>query len=75
MLAATNDGLAAARARCETGGRPPRLTTEQIKQTQQLNSSTALRLRHLGPGDRPHFRAAPATLYRYLTPRVPKGNS
>ncbi|MGW5971641.1 recombinase family protein [Streptomyces sp. NPDC055186] len=36
VRAATNDGLAAARARGKTGGRPPRLTSEQIDQAQQL---------------------------------------
>lgn len=64
VLAATNDGLAAARARGKTGGRPPRLTTEQIEQAQQLyDSGTPV------PKIARTFKAAPATIYRYITPK------
>lgn len=36
IVANTNDGLAAARARGRVGGRRPRLTTDQAKLAQQL---------------------------------------
>ncbi|MFD8381815.1 recombinase family protein [Streptomyces sp. NPDC059679] len=49
VLAATNDGLAAARARGKTGGRPPRLTPEQVEQAQQLYDSGT-------PKNRPHLQ-------------------
>ncbi|NUL05891.1 Hin recombinase [Streptomyces lunaelactis] len=64
-LAATNDGLAAARARGKTGGRPPRLTPEQIEQAQELyDSGTPV------PKIARTFKAAPATIYRYITPKT-----
>ncbi|AEM85891.1 helix-turn-helix domain-containing protein [Streptomyces violaceusniger] len=65
VRAATNDGLAAARSRGKTGGRPPRLTTEQIEQAQQLyDSGTPV------PKIARTFKAAPATIYRYITPKA-----
>lgn len=61
VLAATNDGLAAARARGKTGGRPPRLTPDQAEQAQQLyDSGTPV------PKIARTFKAAPATIYRYI---------
>ena len=65
VLAATNDGLAAARARGKTGGRPPRLTPEQIEQAQQLYDSGTP-----APKIARTFKAAPATIYRYITPKA-----
>ncbi|MEU5396827.1 recombinase family protein [Streptomyces tibetensis] len=67
VLAATNDGLAAARARGKTGGRPPRLTTEQIEQAQQLYES-GIPVRKIART----FKAAPATIYRYITLKAVK---
>ncbi|MEV7003914.1 recombinase family protein [Streptomyces sp. NPDC093982] len=66
-LAATNDDLAAARARGKTGGRPPRLTPEQVEQAQQLyNSGTPVtKIART-------FKAAPSTIYRHITPRAPE---
>ncbi|MDK9496149.1 recombinase family protein [Streptomyces katrae] len=65
VLAATNDGLAAARAQGRTGGRPPRLTPEQAEQAQQLyDSGTPV------PKIARTFKAAPATIYRYITPKA-----
>ncbi|MEU0835673.1 recombinase family protein [Streptomyces sp. NPDC005969] len=67
VRAATNDGLAAARARGKTGGRPPRLTPEQIEQAQQLyDSGTPV------PKIARTFKAAPATMHRYITLKAVK---
>jgi DNA invertase Pin-like site-specific DNA recombinase len=64
-LAATNDSLAAARAHGKTGGRPPRLTPEQVEQAQQLyNSGTPVTKIAQA------FKAAPSTIYRHITPKA-----
>ncbi len=65
VLAATNDGLAAARAQGRTGGRPPRLTPEQAEQAQQLYDSGTSVLEIART-----FKAAPATIYHYITPEA-----
>ncbi|MEU9305210.1 recombinase family protein [Streptomyces sp. NPDC048269] len=65
VRAATNDGLAAARACGKTGGRPPRLTPEQVEQAQQLYDSGAP-----VPKIARTFKSAPATIYRYITPQM-----
>ncbi len=41
IVANTRDGLAAARARGRVGGRPPRLTAEQVVHAQQLYDAGA----------------------------------
>ncbi len=67
VLAATNHGIAAARARGKTGGRPPRVTTEQIEQAQQLYES-GIPVRRIART----FKAAPATIYRCITLKAVK---
>ncbi|MFF2254593.1 helix-turn-helix domain-containing protein [Streptomyces sp. NPDC058142] len=62
VLAATNDGLAAARARGKTGGRLPRLTTEQIEQAQQLYDS-GIPVRKIAQT----FQIGRSTIYGYIT--------
>ncbi|MGW4032022.1 helix-turn-helix domain-containing protein [Streptomyces sp. NPDC004838] len=48
-----------------TGGRPPRLTPEQAEQAQQLyDSNTPV------PKIARTLKAAPATIYRYITPKA-----
>lgn len=65
VRAATNDGLAAARARGKTGGRPPRLTPEQAEQAQQLyDSGTPV------PKIAQTFKIGRSTIYGYITPRA-----
>lgn len=65
VRAATNDGLAAARARGKTGGRPPRLTPEQAEQAQQLyDSGTPV------PKIAQSFKIGRSTIYGYITPRA-----
>ncbi|MFJ9752802.1 recombinase family protein [Streptomyces chartreusis] len=64
VRAATNDGLAAARTRGKTGGRPPRLTPEQVEQAQQLYDSGIP-----VPKIARTFKSARATIYRYITPK------
>ncbi|MEU8518893.1 helix-turn-helix domain-containing protein [Streptomyces sp. NBC_01216] len=47
------------------GGRPPRLTPEQVEQAQQLyDSGTPV------PKIARTFKPAPATIYRYITPKA-----
>jgi DNA invertase Pin-like site-specific DNA recombinase len=70
VCAATNDGLAAARARGKTGGRPPRLTPEQAEQAQQLyDSGTPV------PKIAQTFKIGRSTIYGYITPRATEQNS
>ncbi|MFF7984151.1 recombinase family protein [Streptomyces sp. NPDC007901] len=64
VRAATNDGLAAARARGKTGGRRPLLTPEQAEQAQQLYDSGASI-----PKIAQTFKTARSTIYRYITPK------
>ncbi|MER6372605.1 recombinase family protein [Streptomyces mirabilis] len=67
VRAATNDGLAAARARGKTGGRPPRLTPEQAEQAQQLyDSGTPV------PKIAQTFKIGRSTIYGYITPKAAK---
>ncbi|MFD7340204.1 helix-turn-helix domain-containing protein [Streptomyces violascens] len=54
----------AARARGETGGRPPRLTPEQAEQAQQLyDSGTAI------PKIAQTFKTGRSTIYDCITPK------
>ncbi|MEU9126107.1 recombinase family protein [Streptomyces sp. NPDC048506] len=64
VLAATNDGLAAARARGRAGGRRPVLTPEQAEQAQQLYDSGASI-----PKIAQTFKTGRSTIYRYITPK------
>ncbi|MGW7167122.1 helix-turn-helix domain-containing protein [Streptomyces sp. NPDC054884] len=65
VCSATNDGLAAARARGKTGGRRPLLTPEQAEQAQQLyDSGTSI------PKIAQTFKTARSTIYRYITPKA-----
>ncbi|WP_051926402.1 recombinase family protein [Streptomyces durhamensis] len=64
VRAATNDGLAAARARGETGGRRSRLTPEQAEQAQQLYDSGASI-----PKIAQTFKTGRSTIYPYITPK------
>ncbi|WP_173265189.1 recombinase family protein [Streptomyces pacificus] len=67
VLTATNDGLAAARARGKTGGRPPRLTPEQAEQAQQLyDSGTPI------PKIAQTFKIGRSPIYGYITPKAAK---
>ncbi|WP_302185351.1 helix-turn-helix domain-containing protein [Streptomyces sp. GMY02] len=67
VLAATNDGLAAARACGKTGGRPPRLAIEQIEQAQRL-CEFGIPVRKIART----FKAAPAAIYRYIALKTVK---
>ncbi|WP_371572362.1 recombinase family protein [Streptomyces sp. NBC_01314] len=67
VRAATNDGLAAARARGKTSGRPPRLTPEQAEQAQQLyDSGTPV------PKIAQTFKIGRSTIYGYITLKAAK---
>ena len=62
VLSTTNDGLATARARGKTGGRPPLLSAEQTGQALQLYESgtPVTRLAR-------QFKVSRATIYRYIS--------
>jgi len=62
VLSTTNDGLAAARARGKTGGRPPHLSAEQADQALQLYESgtPVTRLAR-------QFNVSRQTIYRHIS--------
>jgi DNA invertase Pin-like site-specific DNA recombinase len=72
IVANTRDGLAAARARGRTGGRPPRLTPDQATLAQQLYDARDKTVQQIAD----ILRVPRSTLYDYLgtstTPRQPK---
>lgn len=67
VLSTTNDGLATARARGKTGGRPPLLSAEQTGQALQLYESgtPVARLAR-------QFKVSRATIYRYISLASPE---
>ncbi|MFJ9855516.1 recombinase family protein [Streptomyces sp. NPDC101150] len=73
VRAATNDGLAAARARGKTGGRRPLLTPEQAEEAQQLYDSGASipKIAQTFKTGRSTmtFKTGRSTIYRYITPK------
>jgi DNA invertase Pin-like site-specific DNA recombinase len=64
IVEGTLDGLAAARARGRVGGRPSKLTPQQLDQAQRLYDTGEL----TGDEIAAAFGVARATLYRYLSP-------
>ncbi|MCQ8836570.1 recombinase family protein, partial [Streptomyces malaysiensis] len=62
VLAATNDGLAAARARGNIGGRKPKLTQHQVDELLQLHS-TGASVQQLART----FKVSRGTIYRHIS--------
>ncbi|WP_351236897.1 recombinase family protein [Streptomyces sp. NPDC002133] len=62
VLAATNDGLAAARARGKTGGRKLKLTQDQVDELLQLHS-TGASVQQLAST----FKVSRGTIYRHIS--------
>ncbi|MGZ0153768.1 recombinase family protein (plasmid) [Kribbella sp. WER1] len=66
IVEGTLDGLAAARARGRVGGRPAKLTAQQLDQAQRLYDTGELTGNEIAAA----FGVGRATLYRYLSPGV-----
>jgi DNA invertase Pin-like site-specific DNA recombinase len=64
IVEGTLDGLAAARSRGRVGGRPSKLTPQQLDQAQRLYDTGELTGDEIAAG----FGVGRATLYRYLSP-------
>lgn len=64
IVANTKDGLAAARARGRVGGRPRKMTDQQVKVAQQLYDDRELTVSQIAE----MFGVARGTLYGYLQP-------
>lgn len=62
IVANTNDGLAAARARGRVGGRRPRLTPDQAKVVQQLYDAREMTVRQIAD----MFGVPRSTIYGHL---------